>query len=76
MSHAGRTLFYERACATAIRRQVIAVWYLAIGLGNNLAGQLSLDHDASNLQSLPLGAAVLLLRVSHNIVGEPNLLIG
>jgi len=51
---------------------VICVWYLASGPGNNLAGQLLLDYDASNLQSLPrlflkifwlgvIGAAVMLL---------------
>jgi proton-dependent oligopeptide transporter, POT family len=53
--------------------QVMGVWFLAIALGNNLAGQLSGEYDASNLLSLPglflkifwwgmiVGAAMLLL---------------
>ena len=50
--------------------QVMGVWFLALALGNNLAGQLSRQYDAANLQSLPalflkiswwtLGAAVLM----------------
>jgi POT family proton-dependent oligopeptide transporter len=52
--------------------QVMGVWFLAIALGNNLAGQLSSEYDASNLQSLPglflkifwwgvIGSAVMLV---------------
>lgn len=52
--------------------QVMGVWFLSLALGNNLAGQLSREYDASNLQSLPglfiqifwwalAGAAVMLL---------------
>jgi proton-dependent oligopeptide transporter, POT family len=33
--------------------QVMGVWFLALALGNNLAGQLSRQYDAANLQSLP-----------------------
>jgi proton-dependent oligopeptide transporter, POT family len=33
--------------------QVMGLWFLALALGNNLAGQLSGEYDASNLQSLP-----------------------
>ena len=33
--------------------QVMGVWFLALALGNNLAGQLSRQYDASNLDSLP-----------------------
>jgi POT family proton-dependent oligopeptide transporter len=52
--------------------QVMGVWFLSLALGNNLAGQLSREYDAGNLQSLPglfiqifwwalAGAAVMLL---------------
>jgi POT family proton-dependent oligopeptide transporter len=33
--------------------QVMGLWFLALALGNNLAGQLSGEYDAHNLQSLP-----------------------
>ncbi len=33
--------------------QVMGVWFMALALGTNLAGQLSGDYDASDLQSLP-----------------------
>ena len=33
--------------------QVMGIWFLAIALGNNLAGQLSREYDATNLASLP-----------------------
>ena len=33
--------------------QVMGVWFLALALGNNLAGQLSRQYDATNLASLP-----------------------
>lgn len=33
--------------------QVMGLWFLALALGNNLAGQLSGEYDARNLQSLP-----------------------
>ena len=52
--------------------QVMGVWFLSLALGNNLAGQLSREYDAGNLQSLPglfiqifwwglIGAAAMLL---------------
>jgi POT family proton-dependent oligopeptide transporter len=34
--------------------QVMGLWFLALALGNNLAGQLSGEYDAQNLQSLPV----------------------
>ena len=50
--------------------QIMGVWFLALALGNNLAGQLSRQYDAANLQTLPalfleiswwtLGAAVVM----------------
>ncbi len=33
--------------------QVLGVWFMATALGGNLAGQLSRDYDASQLESLP-----------------------
>jgi proton-dependent oligopeptide transporter, POT family len=33
--------------------QVMGIWFLALALGNNLAGQLSRQYDAANLASLP-----------------------
>jgi proton-dependent oligopeptide transporter, POT family len=33
--------------------QVMGLWFLALALGNNLAGQLSGEYDAANLGSLP-----------------------
>jgi proton-dependent oligopeptide transporter, POT family len=33
--------------------QVMGLWFLALALGNNLAGQLSGEYDAANLSSLP-----------------------
>jgi len=33
--------------------QVMGVWFMATALGTNLAGQLSGDYDASQLQTLP-----------------------
>jgi POT family proton-dependent oligopeptide transporter len=33
--------------------QVLGVWFMATALGTNLAGHLSGDYDASNLESLP-----------------------
>jgi proton-dependent oligopeptide transporter, POT family len=33
--------------------QVMGVWFLALALGNNLAGQLSGEYDARDLHSLP-----------------------
>jgi proton-dependent oligopeptide transporter, POT family len=33
--------------------QVMGLWFLALALGNNLAGQLSGQYDARNLHSLP-----------------------
>jgi proton-dependent oligopeptide transporter, POT family len=57
--------------------QVMGVWFMAIALGNNLAGQLSREYDATNLDSLPalflkifwwtLGAAVVLYCLSPRL---------
>jgi POT family proton-dependent oligopeptide transporter len=57
--------------------QVMGVWFLALALGNNLAGQLSREYDATNLDSLPalflkifwwtLGAAVVLYALSPRL---------
>jgi POT family proton-dependent oligopeptide transporter len=54
--------------------QVMGVWFMALALGNNLAGQLSRQYDATNLESLPalflkifwwtLGAAILMYCLS------------
>jgi POT family proton-dependent oligopeptide transporter len=33
--------------------QIMGVWFLALALGNNLAGQLSTQYDSTHLQSLP-----------------------
>jgi POT family proton-dependent oligopeptide transporter len=33
--------------------QAMGIWFLALALGNNLAGQLSGEYDAANLASLP-----------------------
>jgi POT family proton-dependent oligopeptide transporter len=33
--------------------QVLGVWFMATALGNNLAGQLSGDYDATHIESLP-----------------------
>lgn len=33
--------------------QVLGVWFMATALGSNLAGRLSGDYDAGNLESLP-----------------------
>ena len=33
--------------------QVMGLWFLALALGNNLAGQLSREYDAGDLHSLP-----------------------
>jgi POT family proton-dependent oligopeptide transporter len=40
--------------------QVMGVWFLALALGNNLAGQLSGEYDARDLNSLP----VLFLKIA------------
>jgi POT family proton-dependent oligopeptide transporter len=34
--------------------QAMGIWFLALALGNNLAGQLSGEYDAANLTSLPI----------------------
>jgi POT family proton-dependent oligopeptide transporter len=57
--------------------QVMGVWFLALALGNNLAGQLSQEYDSANLNSLPalflkifwwtLGAAVVLYCLSPRL---------
>ena len=52
--------------------QIMGIWFLALALGNNLAGQLSRQYDASQVQTLPdlfreifwfscIGAATMLL---------------
>jgi POT family proton-dependent oligopeptide transporter len=52
--------------------QVMGMWFLSLALGNNLAGQLATEYDASRLASLPalflktfewgaMGGAVMLL---------------
>jgi POT family proton-dependent oligopeptide transporter len=44
------------ACRQAPPRfvgQIMGVWFLATAFGNNLAGQLSSEYDASNLATLP-----------------------
>jgi POT family proton-dependent oligopeptide transporter len=52
--------------------QIMGMWFLSVALGNNLAGLLATDYDASNLASLPalflkifawgaVGAVVMLL---------------
>jgi POT family proton-dependent oligopeptide transporter len=33
--------------------QVMGLWFLALALGNNVAGQLSIQYDAADLSSLP-----------------------
>jgi POT family proton-dependent oligopeptide transporter len=38
---------------TRFAGQVMGLWFLALALGNNLAGQLSIEYDAANLSSLP-----------------------
>ena len=57
--------------------QVMGVWFLALALGNNLAGQLSRQYDAANLESLPAlflkifwwtaGAAILMYCLSPRL---------
>ena len=57
--------------------QVMGVWFLALALGNNLAGQLSQEYDSANLNSLPalflkifwwtLGAAIVLYCLSPRL---------
>ena len=38
---------------TRFTGQVMGVWFLAMALGNNLAGQLSSQYDSTHLESLP-----------------------
>jgi POT family proton-dependent oligopeptide transporter len=33
--------------------QVMGLWFLSIALGNNLAGQLANEYDATHLASIP-----------------------
>ena len=57
--------------------QVMGVWFLALALGNNLAGQLSREYDSANLDSLPalflkifwwtLGAALVLYCIAPRL---------
>jgi proton-dependent oligopeptide transporter, POT family len=59
--------------------QVMGLWFLALALGNNLAGQLSREYDAANLESLPalflkifwwtLGATILMYLVAFWLKG-------
>jgi POT family proton-dependent oligopeptide transporter len=63
--------------------QVMGLWFLALALGNNLAGQLSGQYDAHNLQSLPdlflriavwtmvaAGVMLLLKPVTRRLMGD------
>ena len=52
--------------------QVMGVWFLALALGNNLAGQLSRQYDAANLQSLP----ALFLKISWWTLAAAILMYG
>ena len=52
--------------------QVMGLWFLALALGNNLAGQLSGEYDASNLQSLP----DLFLKISGYSLVAATVLLG
>jgi proton-dependent oligopeptide transporter, POT family len=52
--------------------QVMGVWFLALALGNNLAGQLSREYDATNLDSLP----ALFLKIFWWTLGATIVLYG
>jgi len=45
--------------------QVMGVWFLALALGNNMAGQLSGEYDARDLSSLP----ALFLKIALGALG-------
>lgn len=45
--------------------QVMGVWFLALALGNNMAGQLSGEYDARDLHSLP----ALFLKIALGALG-------
>jgi proton-dependent oligopeptide transporter, POT family len=45
--------------------QVMGVWFLALALGNNMAGQLSGEYDAHDLHSLP----ALFLKIAFGALG-------
>jgi POT family proton-dependent oligopeptide transporter len=45
--------------------QVMGVWFLALALGNNMAGQLSGEYDAHDLNSLP----ALFLKIALGALG-------
>jgi len=57
--------------------QVMGLWFLALALGNNLAGELSGEYDANDLHSLPalflkiacysLGASAIMLLLTPMI---------
>jgi POT family proton-dependent oligopeptide transporter len=57
--------------------RVMGLWFLALALGDNLAGQLSRQYDAAHLESLPalflkilwwtLGAAIVLYALSPRL---------
>jgi POT family proton-dependent oligopeptide transporter len=52
--------------------QIMGVWFFALAIGNNLAGQLSGEYDASNLASLP----ALFLKISGwGLIGAAIMLI-
>jgi POT family proton-dependent oligopeptide transporter len=52
--------------------QIMGVWFFALAIGNNLAGQLSREYDASNLASLP----ALFLKISAwGLIGAVIMLI-
>jgi len=51
--------------------QVMGIWFLAIALGNDLAGQVAAGYDSSNVASMP---AVLLRTVSWCLIAGAAML--
>lgn len=52
--------------------QIMGLFYFSLGLGNNLAGQLSQEYDASNLETLPR----LFLKISGwGLIGAAGMLV-
>lgn len=52
--------------------QVMGLWFLALALGNNLAGELSGEYDANDLQSLP---ALFLKIACYSLVASAIMLL-
>lgn len=52
--------------------QTMGVWFLALALGNNLAGQLSSEYDATNLHSLP---ALFMKIVCWGLIGSATMFL-